>query len=440
MKNMNGTKLKRSIWFHNSCRGNAVTFLMGVVICTAGFLGTVVAGDEIGPFEKTDWPCWRGLHHDGIAKPQQSPMKWSETENIAWKVNIPGRGYGSPIVVGSSVYLATADEQKQTRSLVCIDKISGKQVWKCDVHTGKATPPRNRKGTQASSTPACDGKRLFINFLHDDAMFTSAVDLAGNILWQTRITGYVVHQGYGSSPVLYGPLVIVSADNKSGGAIAGLNRETGKIVWKVKRPEMPNYPSPIILKAAGKTQLIMTGCERVSSFDPMTGKVNWEVEGATTECVTSTVTNGSLVFTSGGYPKNHVSAVKADGSGKLVWENRTRVYVPSMLVYQNALFAVADAGIAHCWESNTGKELWKGRLAGTFSSSPVLVGNRIYVTNETGETFIFRASREKFELLGKNQLGDECFATPVFSGNRIYMRVADGTGKDRMESLYCISE
>ncbi len=414
--------------------------LIAGFVCLSGFTNAVIAGDEIGPFDHTDWPCWRGLQQDGIARPQQSPMNWSETENIAWKVDIPGRGYGSPILVGDFIYLATADEEKQTRSLVCINKKTGKHQWKCDVHSGHPTPPRNKKGTQASSTPACDGKRLFINFLHDDAMYTSAVDLKGNILWQTRITGYVVHQGYGSSPALYGKLVIVSADNKSGGAIAGLNRETGKIVWKVKRPETPNYPSPIILKAAGKTQLIMTGCEKVSSYHPRTGKVNWEVEGATTECVTSTVTDGNLVFTSGGYPKNHVSAVKADGSGELVWEKKTRVYVPSMFVLDDALYAVVDSGIAYCWESATGKELWKGRLSGTFSSSPVLVGDKVYVTNETGETFIFRAGKEKFELLGTNQLGEECFATPIFSGNRIYMRVANGTGEARQESLYCISQ
>ncbi len=424
----------------NNCASQMSKLFIAGVICLVGFSNAITAGDEVGPFEKTDWPCWRGLNHDGIATPQRSPMSWSKTENIAWKVNIPGRGYGSPIVVGNFIYLATADKEKETRSLICINKKTGKREWKCDVHTGKPTPPRNRKGTQASSTPACDGKRLFINFLHDDAMYTSAVDLKGNIIWQTRITGYVVHQGYGSSPTMYGPLVIVSADNKSGGAIAGLNRETGKIVWKVKRPEMPNYPSPILLKAAGETQLIMTGCEKVSSYDPLTGKVNWEVEGATTECVTSTITDGNLVFTSGGYPKNHVSAVKADGSGELAWEKKTRVYVPSMFVLDNALYAVVDSGIAYCWESATGKELWKGRLAGTFSSSPVLVGNKVYVTNETGETFIFRAGREKFELLGKNQLGDECFATPTFSGNRIYTRVANGTGKERQEVLYCISE
>ncbi|MBL4886338.1 MAG: PQQ-binding-like beta-propeller repeat protein [Planctomycetaceae bacterium] len=402
--------------------------------------GAVFAADEIGPFQKTDWPCWRGLKQDGVAMPQKTPLSWSETENIAWKLDLPGRGHGSPIIVGDYLYIAVAEKDKETRSLLCVDKKSGKKIWETVVHQGKPTPPKNARGTQASSTPACDGKRLFINFLHDDAMYTSALDLDGKIIWQTRITDYVVHQGFGSSPTMYGPLVIVSGDNKSGGAIAGLDRATGKISWIVKRPEMPNYPSPIILKVAGKTQLLMTGCEMVSSFNPLTGVKNWEVEGATTECVTSTVTNGELIYTSGGYPKNHVSAVKADGSNELVWENNTRIYVPSMLTRGKLLFMVADGGFALCLDSKSGEELWKGRLAGTISSSPVLVGNKIHVTNEEGETFIFKATKDSFELLGRNKLGDECFATPTICGNQIYTRVAFGAGEERKEVLYCIAE
>src|SRR5262249_27063709 len=126
----------------------------------------------------------------------------------------------------------------------------------------------------------------------------------------------------------------------------------------------------------------MTGCDLVAGFDPAEGKKLWEIPGSTTECVTSTVTDGKLIFTSGGYPKNHVSAVRPGESAKVVWENGTRVYVPSMLVRGGHLYAVTDAGVAMCWKSDTGKEVWRGRLAGSFSSSPVLVGDNIYATNE----------------------------------------------------------
>src|SRR5262249_21132207 len=141
---------------------------------------------------------------------------------------------------------------------------------------------------------------------------------------------------------------------------------SGKVVWKHARPKTPNYASPIILNAAGRDQLVFTGCDLVASYEPLTGKLLWQVKGSTTECVTSTVTDGRHVFTSGGYPKNHVSAVLADGSGKVVWENGTRVYVPSMLVREGHLYAVLDAGVAVCWECGTGKEVWRHRLGGTF--------------------------------------------------------------------------
>ncbi|HBC61078.1 MAG TPA: serine/threonine protein kinase, partial [Planctomycetaceae bacterium] len=249
---------------------------------------------------------------------------------------------------------------------------------------------------------------------------------------------YVNHQGFGSSPLLYDNLVIGVADNKGGGAIVAMQRDTGKIIWKRDRPAKPNYPSPVILEAAGRPQLFLTGCDLVTSLDPATGTTLWEVPGATTECVTTTVTDGQRIFTSGGYPKNHVSAVAADGSGKLVWENSARVYVPSMLLHDGVLHAVLDAGVAICWDSATGTELWKGRLGGTFSSSPVLVNGRIYATNEAGRTFIYAASRDGLKIEAENQLGDSVFATPAICGGHIYQRIARTEGTVRQEYLVCI--
>ena len=162
------------------------------------------------------------------------------------------------------------------------------------------------------------------------------------------------------------------------------------------------------------------------------------MKGATTECVTSTVTDGTHVYTSGGYPRNHVAAIRADGSGKVAWDLTDRVYVPSFLFHAGHLFAVLDAGVAVCWDAATGEEKWKERLGGTFSASLVRAGDRIYGTNEDGKTFIFRADPKKFEKIGENTLGDQVFATPAICGNRIYMRVAHREGGKRQERLYCI--
>jgi hypothetical protein len=392
-------------------------------------------GITIGP---ADWPWWRGPNRNGVAADQKPPLKWSETENVLWKSPVPGRGHGSPTVVGDQVFLATADHENQTQSVLCFDRKTGKRLWQTEVHRGGFEKKGNSKSSLASSTAACDGQRVFINFLNAGAVWTTALDRDGRQLWQTKITDFVTHQGFGSSPAVYRSLVIVSADNKGTGAIAALDRATGKVVWKQGRPSVPNYTSPIILEVAGREQVLMTGCDLVTGLDPLTGEKIWEVAGSTTECVTSTVTDGRLIFTSGGYPKNHLSAVRADSSGKVVWQNGSRVYVPSMLVHNGYLYAVMDAGTAVCWKCDSGQEVWKGRLAGTFSASPVLVGDLIFATNESGRTFLFKATPDAFNLVGQNQLGDEVLATPAICGERIYMRVATTDRGRRQEMLYCL--
>jgi hypothetical protein len=386
-----------------------------------------------------DWPWWRGPNRNGIAARNQTPpLRWSKSKNVLWKSAVPGRGHGSPTVVGDQVFLATADEKRGIQSVLCYHRHTGKRLWKTDVHRGGLEKKGNTKASQASSSVACDGRRLFINFLNDGAVYTTALNRAGKRLWQRKITDYVTHQGYGSSPALYESLVIVSADNKGGGAIAALDRRTGKVIWTKQRPKTPNYASPVILNAAGREQLVFSGCNLVASFEPLSGKPLWEIDGSTTECVTSAVTDGRLIFTSGGYPKNHIAAIRADGSGEIVWEIKTRVYVPSMLVDDGHLYAVLDAGIAMCWKADTGEQLWKSRLGGTFSASPIMVGEHIFATNEEGRTFIFKATPQGFDLVAENQLGDEVIATPAICGNRIYMRVAVQKNGRRQETLYCL--
>ena len=403
---------------------------------------TVRADEELIAITPADWPWWRGPNRNGIAAADQKPpLSWSETENVEWKTPVPGKGHGSAIVVGEQVYLQTAEPDRDAQSVLCFDRATGKKLWQTDVHTGGFDVKGNEKSTLANSTPACDGERVYVNFLNNGAIYTTALTRAGKKVWQEKITDYVLHQGFSSSPALYGPLVIVSADNKGGmGAIAGLERATGKLVWKQMRPKLPNYPSPIILKIAGKDQVFVTGCDLVTSLEPLTGKILWETKGSTEECVTSTVTDGTHIYTSGGYPKNHLAAVKADGSGKVAWENSSRIYVPSMLVRDGFLFATLDAGVAMCWKSDTGEEKWKNRLGGTFSSSPVLVGEHIFATNEEGKTFVFKADPTAFELVGENQLGNIVFATPTICGSRIYHRVATQAEGQRQEWLYCLGK
>ena len=415
-------------------------FVCGPALFASG--GDVPGATSAAPkFAATDWPWWRGINRDGIASPDQTPpTQWSETRNVIWKVAVPGRGHGSPIVVGDQVFLETADEDQETQSVLCFERATGKLSWEKKIHQGKLSKKDNKKSTLASATLACDGDRVFVNFFHDGAIIATALKRDGSPVWQKKISDFVSHQGFGASPAIYDSVVIFSADNKGGGAIAALDRVTGEVVWRHERPKLPNYTSPIIVHANGKDQLIFVGCDLVSSFEPLTGKKLWEVPGATTECVTSTVTDGKIIMTSGGYPKNHMSAVLADGSGKVVWENGVRVYVPSMLSRDGYLYAVTDAGVAMCWKSETGAEVWKSRLGGTFSASPVMVGDKIFAVNEEGKMFVFNTNPQAFELLEENQLGDETYATPTICGGRVYLRTAATKDGRRQESLYCLGE
>ena len=376
-------------------------------------------------FAPTDWPNWRGLTSDGQAPLVDGlPTEWSETKNVVWKTPIPGRGHSTPTVVGERIYLATADEGEMFQEVLCIDKADGKVVWQTKVHEGQFAIGLNKHASHAGTVVVHDGERLYVNFVIGNQAFASAIGLDGKILWQKPIGKYKVHQGYGSSPMVYRDIVVVKADTKIGGAIIGLDKKTGREIWRRERPKIPNYTTPVVVEAAGRLQMVFCGCELITSLDPLTGKKLWEVPGSTQECVSTLVTDGTHIFVSGGWPKNHTAAIVADGSGKVAWQNTARVYVPSMLFRDGFLYVTMDAGFAICWDAKTGRPQWKERLGGKFFTSPVMAGNRIYGTNLDGKTFVFEANPKEFKPIATNQLGDEVYASPIVSGNRLYLRVA----------------
>jgi outer membrane protein assembly factor BamB len=373
------------------------------------------------------------------ASGQKLPVKWSETENVLWKAKVRGRGHGSPIVVGKQVYLATADVETEELLVLCFDRATGKELWATVVHRENLNTKGHRNSSQASSDVVSDGERLFVNFLHNSAIFTTALDFSGKQIWQRRVCDFQVHQGFGASPVVHQSVVLVAGDHRGGGRMSGLNKLTGEIVWQQERPPVANYATPAVITAAGKTQAVLAGCNKVESFDPLTGKKFWSIDGSTEETVVTAVTDGSRIFVGGGYPKSHTMAMVADGSGKIAWENTTRTYVPSMLVKNGHLFAVLDAGRAVCWKAATGEELWSEKVDREFYGSPVMADARVYVTSKGGVTSVFEATPAKFTLLAQNPLGDESFSTPAICDNRIYIRGAQTT-PSRQEYLWCVGE
>ena len=402
---------------------------------------TISAGAQPPEAASGDWPFWRGPNRNGIAESgQHPPVQWSDTLNVAWKTPLPGRGHSSPTVVGNRVLLATAEGDTQRQSVLCYDRASGDLLWRRSVNEGGLPAKIHNKNTHASSTISAHGGRLFAAFNHHDAIHVVALDLAGKILWTAEAGSFLPQQfkyGYGPSPVLYGGTVIVAGDHDREAFLAAFDQETGQPLWKTDRPDMLNWASPVVAKVAGHDQLLLSGCERVTSYDPKTGQTLWQTAATTMATSGTVVWQDDLVFAAGGFPKAGVFCLRADGSGELLWQNKERIYEQSMLAHGGHLYAITDSGMAFCWDGETGEEMWRERLKGPISASPVLAGGNIYISNERGTTWVFRATAEKFQLIAQNQLGDKAFATSSICRNEIFLRVADRT---RQEWLYCITE
>ncbi len=385
-----------------------------------------------------DWPNWRGFHGDGVSRGPATPAEWAPETNIRWATPVEGRGHASPIIHSGRVYLASADEQAQEQFLLAFDTDSGEQLWKTVIHQG-GFPDKgmHAKSTHANSTPACDGHRIITAFLNGKEIHASAVSLDGDILWQTPLGSFELDFGFAASPWLFEDLALFSADNKGSGFIAAVHRKTGELVWRQPRHSLTSYASPVVVTIADRQQLLLSGNSHISSYDPRTGELLWSVPAATPATCGSIVWDGNLVFISGGFPGKETACVDAL-TQQLVWKNDVRNYEQSLITLNHRLYSFSDNGILYCWETATGKELWKQRLGGSVSSSLVACSGLVYATNERGTTWVFKDSPDRFELISENQLGEEGFATPSIAGGRLFIRTATGSGPRRQETLYCI--
>ncbi len=397
------------------------------------------------PLSATDWPVWRGPSGMGIAAADAAPpLTWSDGAQIRWKTPLPGRGHSTPIVFGNTIVLTTADEAQEIQSVLAFRRDTGEPIWKTDVHRGAFPSRIHRKNTHASPTAAFDGERIFVLFFQGGNVQLSALSPSdGSILW-TKNTGPFRGQfnfGYGASPLIHDDLVIVSSDFPRGGYLAAFRRTDGDEVWRVPRSEATSYSSPIVARTGGRDQLVLSGAGQVNAYDPSNGRLLWSAEAGTKATCGTLIWDDERVYASGGYPGKQTVAVRSDGSTQVVWSHRVKCYEQSMLIHDGHIYAVADGGIAYCWDAESGRQKWVERLGGgDISASPVLVGDRIYATFERGLTVVFRANPSRFEKLGQSQLGDETFATPLFLGDRVYLRIAENSGRDRREYLVCVGK
>lgn len=395
-----------------------------------------------------DWPQWRGPDGNNHAADGTTvPVRWNfdNGENIDWRIKLSGRGHSTPIVIGDGIFMTTADETQQTQSLLKVERETGLVVDEWVIHRGTLPPQIHPKNTHASPSPASNGENIFVSFYTDDAIWVTAMTPTGREAWQKKVSNFkpdAFKFGYGASPIVEDDLVIVAAeyDGPSSGLYA-LDANTGRRIWAVQRPVNLNFASPIVATIAGQRQLLLCGADTMIAYDPHTGKELWKVDASTEAICGTAVWDGRRVLISGGNPISGTWCVTGDGSRQLLWKNRVKCYEQSMLTTTNHVFSFADSGVAYCWRTQDGKEMWKKRLVGGgISASPLLVGDRIYVASEDGTVYVVRALPDRFDLLAENPTGDAIFASPIAVDNQLYLRTAVGYGSSRQEYLVAIGE
>jgi outer membrane protein assembly factor BamB len=374
-----------------------------------------------------NWPGFRGPRGDGTSLETELPLRWSGTQNVAWKAAIPGRGHASPVVWGDRLFLVSALEEQQERILLCLDRRTGKTLWQ---RTALKAPleqihPLN---SYASSTPLTDGERVYVSFLDGERMFIAAYDFEGRKVWEARPGPFASKHGYSSSPILYKDRIIVNGDHDGEGFLVALDRRTGKTVWKTARPNNTrSYCTPIIREIGGRSRMMLSGSKCVAGYDPEDGSLQWIVDGPTEQFVAAPVYNGKLLFITAGYPELHILAIRPDGQGNVTnshvaWRTRRGAgYVPSPILHGPYLLNVTDGGFLSCWKADTGEQLWTERTAGHTSASPVSSADRVYLQSDRGVTTVVRPGAA-FEKLAENDLGEETYASPIISQGQLFLR------------------
>lgn len=416
------------------------TAFLTVILLATGVYSVAARGE--------DWPAWRGQRGDGSSNETNVPTQWDGASgtNIIWKTAIPGTGYSSPIVSQNLVFVTACNEEKQTRVLHCLDRKSGELAWTRDV-VKAPLEGMHKLNSYASGTPAADGKHVFVTFFQTEAtsqqrgelgeMVVACYDYQGNKKWLVRVGAFSSIHGYCTSPVLYRNLVIVNGDHDGESYIAALRKDSGDVVWKTPREHRTrSYVTPLLREIEGKMQAVMSGSKRVAGFDPDTGQRLWWVEGPTEQFVASMVYDEKAFYLTAGFPTYHVMAIKPGGRGDVSESHVTwhvtdaRSYVPSPVVANGLLFVADDRGIAHCFDTGSGKHLWRERLGRHFSASLVTANGLVYLTTDDGITVVMKANREP-RVVQTNELGERVFASPAISDGRIYLRGTD--------HLFCIA-
>lgn len=391
-----------------------------------------------------NWPAWRGPRGDGSSTETGLPLRWSNTDNVVWKTPLPGSGYSSPIIWGDRVYLTWClDEDakpEKPRVLACLDRLSGKILWEKTVLRSKLEQ-KHGENSWASATPATDGEHVWVAFLDMPSMVVVCYTMDGKEVWRKSPGKLLSRHGFCSSPTLYRDLVILNGDQDAVAYLVALDKKTGAERWRADRPKKTrSYCAPIIVEAAGKTQLVLSGNRCVASYDPATGKQHWLIDGPTEQYVASLVYHDELFFLTTGFPEYHLMAIRPDGEGNITasksiaWHHRKlpareASYVPSPVAHNGHFFVVSDQGYASCFEAKSGKKMWMEKLGRHYHASVLVAEGRGYFIADEGDTYVVKAG-PTYELLAKNELGEKVFASPATAQGQLFIR--------GVRHLYCI--
>ncbi len=396
------------------------------------------------PCRGENWPGFRGPTGQGVSQETDLPLTWSLNENMAWRTEIPGFGWSSPIVWEDRVFVTSASADGTSYCMLCLDVATGKIVWNKEL-VRQDESRKMAENSHATPTPVTDGKLVYAVFNGGRVV---AVDFHGNVAWQWRDKQFVSKHGLAASPILYRNLLIMPFDGNGpadvnnigyltawdGAFIAALDKRSGQEKWRGKRGlSRQAHVTPMVIEVNGRPQLISGAGDVVQGFDPDTGRRLWTVPSHGEGVVPSIVYGQGLIFTSSGYGSPTVRVIRADeraAAQRIAWESTANVpLTPSFLYASGLLFLIKESGVATCLEAATGQIVWKERLGGRYGASPVLAEGRLYFLAENGTTTVIAAGRE-FKQLAKNSLAGPCNASPAISAGRIFIR--------SQNALFCI--
>jgi outer membrane protein assembly factor BamB len=421
--------------------------LISLVLPAISLAAVLTSADEAAD---RNWPQWRGPRATGVAPHADPPVEWSESRNVAWKVEIPGRGSSSPVVWGDQVFLTTAVPAGATGStshdprggvrpreshrfiVMAIDRSTGKVRWERVAREEVPHEGTQDNGTWASSSAVTDGQLVIASF---ESRGIYAYDLKGKPVWQVDLGDKKMRNefGEGSSPALHGNHLVLVWDHQGESFIAALDRRTGKELWRQKREEIDTWATPLVVEHAGGAQVVVSGMNRVRSYDLESGRLVWHTTGLTMNVIPSPVAGDGMVFVTSGFRGNSLKAIRLaeakddiTSTPAVAWTlDRDTPYVPSPLLYDGILYILkSNNGLLTALDASTGKPHYQAQRlekVPNVYASPVGAAGRVYITGRDGTTAVVRHGRS-FEVLAVNALDDGFDASPALAGDEMFLR------------------